>query len=364
MRDDLLQYSCQLALPNFTRETQKQLLNARVLIVGLGGLGCPAAQYLASMGIGTLGIADYDIVSISNLHRQILYTYEEAGQQKSIVASKRLQKQNPNIHIISHSFEINAGNVFEIINNYDIVVDCTDNFDTRYLLTDACVLKDKPLVYGAIYQYEGQVAVWNTRSEDGTRTPNYRDVFPSVDASQIPNCAEGGVIPTIAGIIGCMQANEVIKYITKTGDLLAGKMLLMDARTSLSRIIRIGNTTATNITALEEKEKVKCISAIELNDQKNNNFYELIDVRTLEERNVFNIGGEHIPFNSLETESDKIDRTRPVVLYCATGRRSAEAVKMLKIKFPQGDFLSLKGGVKAWNEMLHGCAATQISPSS
>jgi sulfur-carrier protein adenylyltransferase/sulfurtransferase len=207
MQHELLRYSCQLALPGFNEATQQQLQNAKVLIVGAGGLGCPAAQYLTAAGIGTIGIADFDTVSISNLHRQVLYTPAEIGLKKAAIACARLQQQNPGITLISHDVKIISENVMEIIMPYDMVLDCTDNFDTKYLLNDACVLTGKPLAFGSIYQYEGQVAVWNILNNNGTVTPNYRDLFPAVNSTLIPDCAEGGVMPTLAGIIGCMQAN-------------------------------------------------------------------------------------------------------------------------------------------------------------
>src|SRR5450432_2561096 len=172
MRNELLRYSCQLALPGFSEASQQQLQNAKVLIVGAGGLGCPAAQYLAAAGIGTIGIADFDTVSISNLHRQILYTPAEVGLKKAAISCKKLQQQNPGIALIPHDVKITSENVMEIILPYNILLDCSDNFDTKYLLNDACVLTGKPLVYGAIYQYEGQLAVWNVMNTDGTHTPN------------------------------------------------------------------------------------------------------------------------------------------------------------------------------------------------
>jgi molybdopterin/thiamine biosynthesis adenylyltransferase len=190
MNPDLSRYSCQMALPGFSEAVQILLQQAKVLIVGAGGLGCPAAQYLTGAGIGTLAIADYDTVSTNNLHRQILYTPADVGSKKVTVAAQRLQQQNPGIEIISIDVKVTSTNVTDLIKPYHIIVDCTDNFETRYLLNDACVLADKPIVYGAIYQFEGQVAVWNITNANGTKTPNYRDVYPQVDATQIPNCAD------------------------------------------------------------------------------------------------------------------------------------------------------------------------------
>ena len=167
MSPDLSRYSCQIALPGFGEAAQQQLNNAKVLIVGAGGLGCPAAQYLAAAGIGTLSIADNDVVSTSNLHRQVLFGPADSGQKKAIVAAGRLNQQNPGIKIIAHDHRVTSTNVMALVGQYDIVVDCTDNFETRYLLNDACVLSGIPLVYGAIYQFEGQVAVWNIKNTIG-----------------------------------------------------------------------------------------------------------------------------------------------------------------------------------------------------
>lgn len=350
MQADLLRYSCQLNLPGFNEEVQKKLLAAKVLIIGAGGLGCPAAQYLAATGIGTLAIADDDTVSIGNLHRQILYTPAEVGKKKVLIATEKLQRQNPQIHIISIESRINSSNALDILKDFDIILDGTDNFETRYLINDACVLLNKPLVYGAIFQYEGQVAVWNLANEDGTRTPNYRDVFPEVDAAQIPNCAEGGVIPTLAGIIGCMQANEVIKYITGIGELLTGKILIFDAQTLQSRVIKIGNTSKTSITSIQATTNIPVISITELKNKLEKNIYTLIDVRTEEERMKFNIGGKHVPIAILTENLLSLETNKPIVFYCASGKRSAEAVKMIKKIKPTAEAYSLDGGMKSWME--------------
>jgi molybdopterin/thiamine biosynthesis adenylyltransferase/rhodanese-related sulfurtransferase len=348
MNSDFLRYSCQMALPGFSDATQKRLQNARVLVVGAGGLGCPAAQYLAAAGVGTLGLADFDVVSISNLHRQVLFTPADAGQKKAVIAARRLQSQNPGIRVVPHDVLVTSQNVMELISHYDLIVDCTDNFDTRYLLNDAGVLAGKPVVYGAIYQFEGQVAVWNVINDNGTKTPNYRDLFPEVDASQIPNCAEGGVIPTLAGIIGCMQANEVIKYITQTGELLAGKILIYDAQTMQSRVIKIGSVTRTHISRLKETVIIPVMSADELKTCMAKNAIKLVDVRTSQERDEFDIGGEHIPLDELDSHLENFDTSVKTVFYCASGKRSGEAVKLIKKKFPGANVFSLNGGLKAW----------------
>jgi molybdopterin/thiamine biosynthesis adenylyltransferase/rhodanese-related sulfurtransferase len=350
MTPDILRYSCQMALPGFSEQGQTLLQQARVLIVGAGGLGCPAAQYLTSSGVGTLGIADYDVVSASNLHRQILYSPADVGQSKVTVAVKRLQEQNPDTKLVPHIEKINSDNVLAIIQHYDIVIDGTDNFETRYLLNDACVMTGKPLVYGAIYQFEGQVAVWNVVYDENSRSPNYRDLFPKVDPTQIPNCTEGGVIPTLAGIIGCMQANEVIKYITKTGELLVGKVLLFDAQSMQSRIIKIGTTSKTPVRGLATTVHIPVISVLELKESIADDTIDLVDVRTEQERDAFDIGGIHIPIDELEGYLAYFTDPKPKVLYCATGSRSEEAVKLVLKLMPEANVFSLQGGLRAYLE--------------
>ncbi|GAB3924648.1 HesA/MoeB/ThiF family protein [Mucilaginibacter myungsuensis] len=345
---DTSRYSCQIALPGFGEQAQERLAQAKVVVVGMGGLGCPVAQYLAASGIGTLGIVDEDIVSLSNLHRQILYTPNDVGLKKVIVAAAKLQAQNPGIAVVAHPMHVSAENVMELYTGYDIIVDCTDNFDTRYLLNDAAVLSGKPIVYGAIYQFEGQVALWNALNTDGTRSPNYRDLFPAVDATQVPNCTDGGVIPTLAGMIGCMQANEVIKLITNTGEPLAGKVLTLDAQTMQSRVIKIGRVTNANITALPKTDVPEVLTVEQVRTGLSSGDMELIDIRSSAEHDDHNIGGKHIPAYKLERELANADPAKTLVLYCTIGKRSANAVKQLKLVYPNLNIASLAGGVKAW----------------
>ncbi|HEY0246492.1 MAG TPA: HesA/MoeB/ThiF family protein [Mucilaginibacter sp.] len=350
MNAEFLRYSCQIALPGFNEGVQQLLQQAKVLVVGAGGLGCPAAQYLAAAGIGTLGIVDFDAVAISNLHRQVLYTPNDIGFKKATIAADRLQQQNPGIKVIAHDIRITSTNVLEVINQYDMILDGTDNFDTRYLLNDACVIAGKPIVYGAIYQFEGQLAVWNIINPDGTQSPNYRDLFPQVDATQIPNCADGGVIPTLAGIIGCMQANEVIKYITKTGDLLAGKVLIFDALNLQSRIIKLGKVTKTNITRLVDTIDIPLMTVAEVKQGLAAGILELVDVRTDQERDVIDIGGVHIEADKLPDNLVYLSNGKIKVFYCSSGKRSGEAVKLIKQIASNAPVFSLQGGLKAWFE--------------
>lgn len=340
---DWQRYTCQMALPGFEQGAQEKLAKAKVLIVGAGGLGCPVAQYLAGTGIGNITIIDHDVVAAKNLHRQILYTPADEGKKKATVAVERLRAQNPDINIKAITEAVTIDNVQQLIAGHDITVDCTDNFDARYMLNDASVLLGKPLVYGAIYQYEGQVAAWNIKNEDGSFSPNYRDLYPDVNAAAVPNCADGGVLPTVAGMVGMMQANEVIKYITGVGNLLSGKLLTLDVRTMRTHIWKLGDKTKTYIQAIHVPTTVQEISIDELQTAPGN--YYLIDVRTDEERREYNIGGQHIELSKIEAA--ELNTNLPIVCYCATGKRSNEAAKLLLKKYPGNPVYNLSGGIQA-----------------
>jgi sulfur-carrier protein adenylyltransferase/sulfurtransferase len=353
-QSDLLRYSCQIALPGFGEVSQERLQQARVLVVGAGGLGCPAAQYLAAAGIGTLRYSRFRHGIAGQFAPAGAFHTGRGRPEQSPVACQKLQQQNTGIRLVAHELKVTAANVLELLQDYDVVLDGTDNFDTKYLLNDACVLAGKPLVYGAIYQFEGQVAVWNAAGEEGKRSPNYRDVFPEVDAAQVPNCAEGGVIPTLAGMIGCMQANEVLKLLTGAGEPLVGKLLLLDALTMQSRIIKVGKVSKVSIEKLPETEEVPLISVQELKQGIAEGLYELVDVRSGEERMAFHIGGQHVPLDRLGEEAGQLGELlpsdKPLVFYCASGKRSGEAVKRIRREHPDLEVYSLEGGMKAWKE--------------
>src|SRR5687767_8417729 len=224
--EELQRYSRHLSLQNFGMANQLKLKNAKVLVVGAGGLGCPALLYLTAAGVGTIGIADFDSIDISNLQRQVLYTTSDVGKKKAEVAARRLRELNPLISFQLHTQQIKATNALGIIASYDVVLDGTDNFPTRYLLNDACVLLNKPLVYGSILRFEGQVAVFNYPISK-SYSANYRDLFPEPPPPEVvPDCEQAGVLGVLPGIIGSMQANEVIKIVTGIGEPLAGKLLI------------------------------------------------------------------------------------------------------------------------------------------
>jgi len=218
-------YARHYSLKDFGFESQEKLAEAKVLVIGAGGLGCPVLQYLTAAGIGTIGLADNDVVSLSNLQRQVLYNTDDIGRAKAAVAAKKLQQLNPDITVNSFKMLVNSANALELITDYDIVVDCTDNFAARYLINDACVLLDKPLVFGAVYQYEGQVAVFNVPDANGNKT-NYRHLFPTPpDPLEVADCNEAGVLGVLPGIMGIIQATETIKLITGIGKALLNKLL-------------------------------------------------------------------------------------------------------------------------------------------
>ncbi|UWX58876.1 HesA/MoeB/ThiF family protein [Chryseobacterium oranimense] len=345
MNNPLERYHCQMALPGFGISSQELLKNAKVLIVGMGGLGCPTAQYLASSGIGTIGLADDDTVSESNLHRQILYAPEDIGKSKVEIAATKLQQQNPSVKIIPFNLRVTSENVMDLISEFDLIIEGTDNFETKCLLNDACVLTGKPLIYGAIYQYEGQVSIWNVLQKDGTYSPNYRDVFPNAEESQVPNCREGGVLPTLAGIVGCMQANEAIKYFANPEDSLAGKLWMMNVLNGKTQIIKLRKTSV-QITALHQT--VETITFEQLMQEKD--YFEIIDVRTPQEHEQFNIGGINIPVDDLNNHSDYIsDCSKSIVVYCLSGKRSADAVRKIRNLFPEKEVFSLKDGIQKYN---------------
>ncbi len=357
--EELRRYARHLAIPNFGLESQQKLKAARVLVVGAGGLGSPLLLYLAAAGVGHIGIVDFDTVAESNLQRQVLYDVQHLGQSKAPLAKERLQALNPHLRITVHETQLTSENAENILTNYDIVADGTDNFPTRYLVNDACVLLGKINVYASIFRFEGQVAVFNNKRSDGSRGPNYRDIFPAPPPpGLVPNCAEGGVLGVLPGIIGSMQANEVIKLITGIGEPLDGKLFLFDAASFSTRTLKIPKNPATCITELIDyeafcgstaKTSVQEISVQELKkllDEQAD--LQLIDVREPYEFDIANLGGELIPKAELPSAVAKISRDRKVVLHCRSGQRSAAAIEMLREQFGFTNLYNLKGGLLAW----------------
>jgi sulfur-carrier protein adenylyltransferase/sulfurtransferase len=338
-------YSKQIILPEFGIKGQEALAAASVLVVGAGGLGCPILQYLAVAGVGTIGIVDGDTVDLSNLQRQVLYTEMEVGKSKAIIAAKKLRSLNPNVTINQHPVFLKSNNALDIIRDYDIIVDGSDNFATRYLLNDACVILDKPLVSGAIYKFEGQVSVLNFRNG-----PTYRCIFPEPpNENESPNCADIGVLATLPGIIGTIQANEVIKIITGIGEVLSGKLLVIDTLTMNTHIFNFKlNEANKNITRLYDGPEVCEVTfdtieydaMLQLQGQPD---VLLVDVREVEEHAMGNYGGINIPLSQFEAAYQALDPDDTIIVYCASGARSKQAAKLLRQKgFKK--ILNLKNG--------------------
>lgn len=341
-------YSKQIILPEVKLEGQEKLAAAKVLVIGAGGLGCPVLQYLSAAGVGTIGIADGDTVSLSNLQRQVLYTEAEIGQFKVTIASQKLKALNPNTGLITYPLFVDSSNILNIIRGYDIVVDGSDNFAARYLINDACVILDKPLVSGAIYKFEGQVSVLNYQGG-----PTYRCIFPEPPQDgESPNCADIGVIATLPGIIGSIQANEVIKMITGIGEVLSGKLLVMDTLTMSTHTFSFKlNEENKKITKLPGAA-INCSMSIGLIQYhelqallKNDTNVQLVDVRETEEHEMGNIGGINIPLSQFALGYEQLDPTRMVVVYCASGVRSNNAARQL-LQHGFTSVLNLKDGIK------------------
>ena len=371
-KDELIRYNRHIIIPDFGIEAQRKLKEAKVLVIGSGGLGSPLLLYLAAAGVGTLGIVDFDSVDDSNLQRQVLYGVEDVGSPKTEAAKKRLQSLNPFIKINTYNTRITSANILEILNEYDLVADGTDNFPTRYLVNDAAVLSGKPNVYASIFQFEGQVSVFNYKDANGKLGPNYRDLYPlPPPPGLVPNCAEAGVLGVLPGIIGSLQGLEVIKVITGIGETLSGRFFTFDALTFETRTFNISrnpsnplngeNPTIKTLIDYEafcglkgEIEKpLKEISVKELYEwQVRGDDYQLIDVREPHEFEIANIGGELFPLTTITAVADKISREKKVVIHCKMGGRSAKAIRQLQDEFGFDNLYNLKGGIISWIEEI------------
>lgn len=367
---ELSRYNRHIILPQFGLAAQKKLKAARVLVVGSGGLGSPILLYLAAAGIGTIGIVDFDTVDESNLQRQVLFDTGQIGMSKAEAAAQRVKALNPHIAVVVHHTKLTSANALEIIKQYDIVADGTDNFPTRYLINDACVLCGKPYVYGSVYQFEGQLSLFNYTNAKGITGPNYRDLYPTPPPAElIPDCALGGVLGVLPGIIGSMQALELIKTITGVGENLSGKFLVYDALSSSWRSFTIKrdpgnplngkNPTVTSLIDydafcnIEKEQGLKEINPEELDRLfSSNEDFQLVDVREEDEYAAFNIGGELISLKHILNNAGKIKRDKKVVLHCQMGSRSKQAIHLLEEKFGFDNLYNLKGGLTAYKNML------------
>jgi len=371
-KDELVRYNRHLMLPEVGIKGQEKFKQAKVLVVGAGGLGSPACLYLAAAGVGTLGIIDPDSVDVSNLQRQILHGTSDVGRPKVLSAQDRLRDINPHVHVEIFKEQLTSRNALDVLRNYDVIVDGSDNFPTRYLVNDACVLLNKPCVYGSIFRFEGQASVfW---AEKGAC---YRCLYPEPPPpGLVPSCAEGGVLGVLPGIIGSIQANEALKLILGAGDVLINRLLLFDAMAMSFRELNLhkdpgcpvcgNNPTVKELIDYEKFCGVNNqsesgahassgeISARELKqmiDQGRN--FQLLDIREPYEINIAQLPNSlHIPMNEVMDHLDELDPTREVVVFCRSGGRSARVIQHLKSHGYTGRLTNLKGGILAWSDQV------------
>ncbi|MGB6391287.1 MAG: molybdopterin-synthase adenylyltransferase MoeB [Candidatus Acidiferrales bacterium] len=367
-KEEVLRYSRHLIMPEVGMEGQLNLKQARVLCVGTGGLGAPLGLYLAAAGVGHLGLIDFDVVDTTNLQRQVLFGNGDVGRPKIEVAASRLRDLNPDIQIDTFETHLTSENALDILKGYDIIVDGTDNFPTRYLVNDACVLLGKPNVYGSIFRFEGQITIFGY--PDG---PCYRCLYPEPPPpGLVPSCAEGGVLGVLPGIVGTIQAAETLKLIIGKGEPLVGRLLLFDALAMRFRELKIrrnpecpvcGNhRTITKLIDYAEfcgirgeeapapVTSVPDITPRELKarlDRGDDLF--ILDVREPHEYQICNIGGRLIPLGELSRRAAELDSSREIVAHCRSGKRSAEAVEFLR-KAGFRKLWNLKGGILAWSD--------------
>lgn len=369
---ELERYSRHLIIPEFNLEGQRKLKEAHVLVIGSGGLGSPLLMYLAAAGVGHIGIVDFDVIEDHNLQRQVLFGVDQVGASKAHSAKERILKLNPHIEVTVHDTRITSANALELVSQYDVVADGTDNFPTRYLVNDACVLAGKTNVYASIYRFEGQCSVFNHLRPDGTRGPNYRDLFPSPPPpGLVPSCSEGGVIGVLPGILGSLQALEVIKVLSGVGDVLDGRLFLFDAATFGTRTLKVRpnpknpltgeNPTQTELIDYEmfcglgdkpkEERPVREIEPTALAEQlKADAPPVVIDVREPYEYAIAHMDGILMPQDTVAERVADIPRDRPVVVHCRSGVRSARIIRMLEDDHGYDNLLNLRGGILAWQE--------------
>ena len=367
-KEEVMRYSRHLIMPEVGMDGQLKIKAAKVLCIGTGGLGAPLGLYLAAAGVGRIGLVDFDVVDTTNLQRQVLFGTSDVGQPKTTAAANRLRNLNPDIRIDTYETQLTSANALELFKDYDIIVDGTDNFPTRYLVNDACVIAGKPNVYGSIFRFEGQITVFGYPGG-----PCYRCLYPEPPPpGLVPSCAEGGVLGVLPGIVGTIQAAETLKLIIGKGEPLIGRLLLFDALAMKFRELKLrknpdcpvcgthptvtklidyaefcgvrGEEAPTTVTNVPE------ITARELKARldKGDDIY-VLDVREPHEYQICNINGHLIPLGELPQRVHELDSSREIVAHCKSGKRSAQAVEFL-----QGagfrKISSLKGGILAWSD--------------
>lgn len=367
MNDELTsRYQRQVLLKEIGPEGQLKLHHAKVLVVGAGGLGCPALLYLASAGIGTIGIVDSDSVELTNLHRQVLFAPSDIGRNKAEVAVEKLQVLNDGIELFSYPVEMNNKNAFQIISLYDLVIDGTDNFAIRYAINDLCSLLNKPLVYGSVFKFEGQVSLFNVSDKNGIKT-QYRDLFPlPPSGSEIPSCNEIGAFGPLTGIIGLMQATEAIKWFTGTGIALANKLFTYNTLNNLTQTLEIKHkdTSPALVPAtLEEYESMDYVAlcttlslsfeieSATLDQLLKREEVVVIDVREPNEKPpFFHPHVIHLSSEKLMAHLDLLTDNKSMVVICQSGVRSRKAAQMLMDHWPEKEIYSLRGGINSWTK--------------
>jgi molybdopterin/thiamine biosynthesis adenylyltransferase/rhodanese-related sulfurtransferase len=370
---ELLRYSRQFVLPGMGLEGQQKLKQGSILVIGAGGLGSPALLYLAAAGIGRIGIVEFDTVDESNLQRQILYSTEDVGKPKVLKAQERLHHLNAHVSTDIHHCVLNTQNAMDIISGYDVVIDGSDNLPTRYLVNDACVFLNKTLIYGAVFQFEGQASVFNQQFANGARGPNYRDLFPEPPPPEmVPSCNVGGVLGVLPGIIGTIQANEAIKVIAGIGKTLSGRLMMFDSLDFTIRFLNLKpnpdnpvsgiNPTIRTLINYEEfcnpahaKGELKEITPSKVKMLlEDGTRIQLIDVREPVEHALANIGGLNLPLNSIEENVDQFEKDARIILYCKSGQRSAQAIRRLQKRYGLTNLAHMKGGLTAWKTEVDG----------
>ncbi len=368
--EEIRRYGRHLIMPEVGMDGQKKLKAASVLLIGAGGLGSPLGLYLAAAGVGRIGIVDFDVVDYSNLQRQVLHSTKDVGRPKLASAKERLEGINPFVKIETHEMHLTSENALKLFSGYDIVVDGTDNFPTRYLVNDACVLTGKPNVYGSIFRFEGQVSVFATN--DG---PCYRCLYPEPPPpGLVPSCAEGGVLGILPGIIGTLQANETVKLIIGKGEPLVGRLLLFDALKTKFRELKLRKNpdcpvcgqhrTITSLIdyeafcgvqsgwdsfAREEQYEITVEDLKKRLDNKDDLF--ILDVREPQEYQICNLNGYLIPLRDLPNRINELDTAKEIIVHCKVGGRSRQAVEFMK----QSGFRKVKnlvGGIDEWAELI------------
>lgn len=349
-------YGRHFRLPGFSAATQEKLRRARVLIVGMGGLGCPAAMYLAGAGVGNLTLLDADVVSATNLHRQVLFDASCVGRKKVEVAAQRLRTTNPFIAVETVDTFADADWLSANVGRFDLVVDGTDNFSAKFAINDACEDAGVPLVFGSIFQFEGQVSVFHLRSADGTPGCSYRDLFRDAPPPTLAqNCGEAGVVGVLPGVIGTLQATEAVKIITGLGTPLHGELLTYDALSATMRKLSLGRRAVSNQTAGEALQIEDYLSIV--SKQRAGEGPTLVDVREDNERAQSSIGGLHIPLASLPGRLREIPLDRDVVVYCKSGVRSARAALYLQTVLAGVQVSTLRGGMDSVSGLGIACSA-------